>query len=318
MADPICPALSETTSEWLAVPKSMLSRLLYTNPVCLLSTFCEAEQLDCEMVQDEQPHQRADEIAKTEQPGAEAQEIVQDTIVEASPHQVSTTTALCSRALMTITWLTATSNAGEFVCSLNRTRSSYALLKRVRKFVLNVPVKGMEELVRQIGSCHSAELDKYERFALDLCRPGGGPLSPTALPSADPSGLLQRDPSELSIAERKLVQHTRREVRRQAEAALLRREQDRNALALRCCVAHLVCEVTSLCEESVAGHGLFCCRITHAYVRSAYWDGKCFAPRDPTTPPYLTFFGSGRFGYVRAETETEQVKLALLLSVSGQ
>jgi hypothetical protein len=167
----------------------------------------------------------------------------------------------------------------------------------------------MEELIRQIGSCHSSDVDKYDRFALALCRPGGRALSAAAGPAcdvdADAANLLlrQRSMRELSVKERKERSRLERLARSEAEAASRQRALDRNAVALSACVAHLVCEVISLCEERVRGHGVYFCRVTHAFVRRRYWDGKCFAPRDAATPPYLTFFGSGRFGCVRVEPE---------------
>ena len=53
-------------------------------------------------------------------------------------------------------------------------------------------------------------------------------------------------------------------------------------------------------EES-AGHWLVRAEMSEAYVQRRYWNGKQLCPRDATVPPFLTFLGSQRFGFVVAE-----------------
>ena len=55
---------------------------------------------------------------------------------------------------MTLSWLTATNNHGRFLFSINRNRYSASVLKAPgnQQFVLCVPVKGMEALIRNVGS----------------------------------------------------------------------------------------------------------------------------------------------------------------------
>ena len=56
----------------------------------------------------------------------------------------------------------------------------------------------------------------------------------------------------------------------------------------------------------IPGHVLHMCVVDAAFVRPAYWqEGKLFSPPiseaaagDDSVPPYLTFFGSKRFGAV--------------------
>ena len=70
-------------------------------------------------------------------------------------------------------------------------------------------------------------------------------------------------------------------------------------VAAAAAVAHIVCTVRSM-EES-AGHWLVHAEMSEAYVQRRYWNGKQLCPRDATVPPFLTFLGSQRFGYVVAE-----------------
>ena len=60
-------------------------------------------------------------------------------------------------------------------------------------------------------------------------------------------------------------------------------------------VAHLTCRVLSGCLQH--GHHLLTCVIDAGFVRKQYWSGDVFAPRAPVHPPYLSFYGSGRFAY---------------------
>ncbi|KAL0480458.1 hypothetical protein AKO1_010997 [Acrasis kona] len=64
------------------------------------------------------------------------------------------------------------------------------------------------------------------------------------------------------------------------------------------CAAQLRCVVDKIDQESNSGHNLLHCTIKKAFVKEKYWNGKHFAPRDKTVMPYLTFLGSGKFGYV--------------------
>jgi hypothetical protein len=69
-----------------------------------------------------------------------------------------------------------------------------------------------------------------------------------------------------------------------------------NAVALKQCVAHLVCTVTS--TTLVDGHYLLQCVIDRAFVRPRYWDGRCFTAHTHTDPHILSFLGSKTFAYV--------------------
>lgn len=38
--------------------------------------------------------------------------------------------------------------------------------------MLNVPVKGQEDLVRSIGGSSGSQVDKFEKFGIKTCKPG--------------------------------------------------------------------------------------------------------------------------------------------------
>ena len=66
-------------------------------------------------------------------------------------------------------------------------------------------------------------------------------------------------------------------------------------VAISDCVAHLVCIVDRVLDDS-DGHLQLKCRVTSAHVRKGYWTGNTFKPTAADLPPYLTFFGGGEFG----------------------
>jgi flavin reductase (DIM6/NTAB) family NADH-FMN oxidoreductase RutF len=216
---------------------------------------------------------------------------------------------------MTISWLTATSNHGEFVCSMNAGRYSATMLNAQQRqqqpnqtgsvassspppppigsrFVLSVPVAGMEALVKAVGGCSGADADangadKFQRLGITPCRPGNKAIQVSASaeaphphgPKARPAAVVEEEAAD-------------------AEDAAL------DLLAVPGCAAHLVCEVRSTCmgneaEPRVQAHNVLFCRVTRAYVDRAYWlNGHNFIPVAAHTPPYLTFLGSGNFGHV--------------------
>lgn len=188
----------------VSVPKHLASRLLYSNPVCLLTT-------------------------KTKD----------------------------TANVMTITWLTCLNNQGKILCSIQNRRYTLTLLQKNPKFVLNIPVKGMEELILFIGSFHGTPQEPKIRKIVDkfpndfhLCEPGWKPM-----------------------------------------------QMKSNVLAIRQCVAHVVCQVEASVET--AGHRVLTCQIQEAWVQQEYWhDGKLFIG-SPSSPPLLTFLGSQQFAEMR-------------------
>lgn len=158
-------------------------------------------------------------------------------------------------------------------------------------FVLNVPVRGMEGLVLAIGGSTGADADKFDQFRVAVCAPGGGDLHELS---------NDKEEKEMQTKKQKL---SKKELARQeiANAA-------NQSIALRDCVAHLLCRVETVTEDD--GHLLLRCTQLAGWCRRAYWDGRNFIPQEGTNAePYLTFLGSKVFGYVVPAGDTNRIKL---------
>ena len=153
--------------------------------------------------------------------------------------------------------------------------------------VLNVPTAGMEELVLRIGGCSGASVDKVEAFAIDLCSPGdldddNNNIDNAATDASPPKAAKKQKLSRQEMA--------RQEIRR-AYA---------DSIAVRRCVAHVLCRVDAVNQDD--GHYLLRCTQLAAWVQRDYWNGRHFLPQAPQTKPYMTFLGTKTFGYVHASS----------------
>lgn len=163
--------------------------------------------------------------------------------------------------------------------------------------VLNVPVRGMEELVLAIGGCSGAKSDKFEALNIALCAPGGGPLSADKIAPASPidttddTSTAAASPSEPIANAAKKQKLSKQELARQAIA-----KAAEQAIAIQDCVAHVLCRIES--AETDNGHWTLRCSQLAVWCLEDYWDGKNFIPRSSDSEPYLTFLGSKVFGYV--------------------
>lgn len=193
-------------NDYIKLEKEQFSRLLYPNPVCLLTSY--SKELD-------------------------------------------------KHNIMTISWLTALDNDGRFLCSMNQKRSSAELVLKSKQFVLNVPIKGMENLLLRIGRSHGAKINKFEKYKTEIT------------------------PCDVGWTDVKLDKPWDRPI------------------AIKECVAHMDCVVDKV--EAYEGHFIMFCRIVNAFVKKEYWSGKVFCPQNDNIEPFLTFFGSQRFGYVRTK-----------------
>ncbi len=124
-----------------------------------------------------------------------------------------------------------------------------------------------------------SEQDKFERLGIPLCRPGWKPLIPA-------------DALEMPREEEKpgCTANSGGNTNHSNKA------NEDSGIAIASCVAHLRCKVHSL--EDKAGHLLCLCKIEEAWVQKDYWDGNHFIQMRDDVPPYLTFLGSQRLGYV--------------------
>ena len=225
MSAAAAPALPPSSTAVRLTDPALMSRLLYSNPVCLLTIGGG---------------------------GAGA--------TEAHPRNV-----------MVISWLTPVDNYGHIFLSMNAKRfTSHLLSHGVAEFVLNVPVAGMEELIKGIGKCSGRDTDKFVALGIKTCAPGW-------VPEVDGSSTTDTSAQLVALAD---------------------------------CVAHVVCTVNQMQrhEQSDGGcgkrkkmddHFFISATITTAYVQDRYWDGKCFAALSDADPATLTFLGSGSFGCTR-------------------
>jgi len=117
------------------VPKHLFSRILYTNPVCLLSTrhwVSKHTHGDCDEAEagsEETYHVPANASAETPTGSASAVGGPGNVVsTEAGPGLAPVTN------VMTITWLTAASNRGDFVMSLNARRHTVGMLRKNPSF----------------------------------------------------------------------------------------------------------------------------------------------------------------------------------------
>ncbi|KAI9101033.1 phosphatidylinositide phosphatase SAC1like protein putative [Phlyctochytrium arcticum] len=220
------------------IPTHLLSRLLYANPVCLLTT--------------------------TAPTGPAADQNESNANVTVKDAGSATPSDLCTRNVMTISWLTPLDNRGHFICSMKSTRFSSSLLRKNPFFVLNIPVQGMEQLVIDVGGRTGADgVDKLVALGIKTCPPGWEEFLEVA-----------------KVKRRKGKQFD---------------QIDTPLIALDQCVAHMVCQVDEAQERH--GHDILYCSTIRAFSQADYWDGRNFAPKLPETPPYLSFLGSRQFAY---------------------
>ncbi|KAJ3238712.1 hypothetical protein HDU81_007292 [Chytriomyces hyalinus] len=151
------------TATVVQVPKPMLSRMLYANPVCLLTT----------------------------------------TSAPATIPSPSSEPTLPETNVMTISWLTPIDNHGHFIASMNKGRySAELLLSRIHGadysnafFTLSVPVHGSEQLVVDVGSCSGRTTkDKLNTLGIQTCLPGWKSIEPPTTPTDTSSTTGDRFP----------------------------------------------------------------------------------------------------------------------------
>jgi len=190
-------------------------------------------------------------------------------------------------------------------------RHSIAELTRLTQIhasiVLSVPVHGMEELVKAIGGCHGSDTgpDKPEQLGVELCRPGWRSLSAASDDEDQPavgkkaSARKQRSLQKqarrgrTSVTEQQAHSHDIDADATTTTTTTTTTTKEPPAVASGC-VAHMVCSIQSRSE--IDGHQVMVCRITEAFVRESYWDGRNFVARG-SAPPYLAFLGSQVFAY---------------------
>ena len=117
-------AACEAYGPAVVVKATSLNRILYTNPVCLLTSVAR------------RPSSSSGAVVSEEFPPREN--------------------------VMTITWLTPTDTNGGLFLSMHADRHTVQNVLATRRFVLNIPVAGMEELAKAIGKCSGRDTSDAE------------------------------------------------------------------------------------------------------------------------------------------------------------
>ena len=311
----ILPKPSKT--EWIHLQSGKaFSRLLYTNPVCFLATSSS------------QPSQSADRDSDRKESAQNYDPKI--------PHND------IKRNVMVLSWLTASNNNGRFLFSIHKTRYSAQLLTRRRaldesdessgssngtyesgnEFSLSVPVKGMEEIVKDVGSISGRDCSKFQSDATTSLVKEGCAHQPQGM-SDNLSNRQRKKQKKDSIKRNGILGLVPVPLGSDDEASL----EESDLFAIKGTIAHLRCRVYALLgpqssdnhdainkNDSSANtsmqpavdedHLLIMAEVVDAYVHSSYWDSNklLFRPMpkagEQTVPPYLTFFGSQTFGYV--------------------
>jgi flavin reductase (DIM6/NTAB) family NADH-FMN oxidoreductase RutF len=256
-------AMSEgTETTWLTLSDGKsFSRLLYPNPVCFLGTLSHRNNNNDDVNNNAIEHRQP------------------------SP-------AVQKKNVMVLSWLTAVNNEGSFVFAINRRRYTARILNlHNRHFTLSVPVRGMEELVLNVGAVSGQVVNKFRQEEEESKQREPQLLDSTTVNNDDFSSSSRRK-------KRKLL----------AENGVpgLDSEPFDQSFAIRDTVAQMACEITSTLRTSDTDndddkeHVIYRARVVTARVDTNYWDAEklLFRPMTAVTPPYLTFFGSQTFGYV--------------------
>jgi hypothetical protein len=284
------------------VPPHLASRLLYANPVCFLAVpFPPSVRLEAE--------------------GA---------VGTAAGATKGPTCASCN--LMTISWLTATDNHGNFFMSMNHRRASSDFLRDLdpasRIFTLSVACGGCEDMLLAVGTASARRhtgasdddvtlatktaatsaggthmpqgealysLDKVLRAGVEVCPPGWG----GAVGSSNSHASSRQMPPPFQPRHRKLSRKAER--KEMIESAC-----NRGVVCVKRAAAHIVARVTSIQRSDDGSHNYVHAEILRSFVRPQYWrnsdadttEPAIFAPRGQR-PGLLKFLGSKTFGVIR-------------------
>jgi flavin reductase (DIM6/NTAB) family NADH-FMN oxidoreductase RutF len=326
--------MTETNdSDWIELTEGkQFSRLLYTNPVCFLCT--SSSSTECGSVDNGD--------ANDEQSPPTTTTTLPATTSNATQDPSKSNRSAASQNVMVLSWLTATNNNGRFIFSLNRRRHSSNLLKSSlssslsvsSQFTLSVPVQGMEELVRSVGSVSGrfgskfpADYDVGSASSPSTCAPGP-PMSKRQRKKAPrfPTGIPHLERVSMGDPDHHQTANSGMDSNNHGNDSSHANSHSHSCFAIQGTVAQLVCRVYRVMSSSPLSvsldptnealpstetdnsdtsiidddHDLFLAEVIRARVRPDYFDvtHNLFRPATADTLPYLTFFGSQTFGYV--------------------
>ena len=271
---------SSIENQWLHLEdRKCFSRLLYTNPVCLLCTTNTSEN--------------------STKPIRNVMVVSWLTATNNNGRFVMSVNKRRHTASILVPTSTSTSNTVE-------TETSTV------EFVLSVPVAGMEDLVKNIGKT-SGRWGTSKFFSNKLPSQKEGKLSPS--PSHDSDSKRSTSPKKKNKFELGIEGlHAVKIGESEEEPA-----SKNDLFGIRGTIAHLKCKINCIIDNNGGknecmdtgmvddDHYLISADVTDAYVKEDYWNEKkkVFQPcrregggHQHSPPPYLTFFGSQSFGYV--------------------
>eukprot|EP00039_Didymoeca_costata_P011293 m.157972 g.157972 ORF g.157972 m.157972 type:complete len:289 (+) comp15124_c0_seq19:382-1248(+) len=268
--------------------RQLLSRMLYTNPVCLLSI------------------------------GEDVTGYEEEEEAKSNVQTVSWLTPVDNNANFVMSL-----NQKRYTAKKLYNAYHHKGRKQPVTAVLSVPVKGMENVVLKIGSLSGNKVNKPALLEaetnLQFCTPGWRHKlhmkvdevivpSNSFNPTSDYAyAHQQKEIDDKSVESR--VNDLQDELRQVREAVMMSKRRIDNIhnrlsqwdtvkyigpVAIASCCAHVVFEVTQI--DVLSGHWLFHCTIKEGFVRNKYWNRKNF----DGFPPYLSFLGSQQFAHVES------------------
>lgn len=275
----------------------LLSRVLYTNPVCLLAV------------------------------GLDTGSVVEDTI---NIMTISWLTPINNEGGLILSMNQARDTARRLSCDFVRkggTLNHFGCRHNGPKtvFTLSVPTESIVDTVKQIGRCSGKRVNKPADLDLAMCRPGW-----TCEPPKPPCGVdddadvmmatpnapsevterLSRETHMLALIRsevesvRKHIANLRGRIRRVETGHSQQGEQTimdpverfpSGPVAIVECCAHLECEILSMTSDD--SHWIIRAQCRRGYIKQEYWSGKTFTnSKDDNYNGPLTFLGSQQFG----------------------
>mmetsp|Transcript_22405 Transcript_22405/g.34538 ORF Transcript_22405/g.34538 Transcript_22405/m.34538 type:complete len:299 (+) Transcript_22405:1357-2253(+) len=286
--------IASDSTPWIKLKgKIKFSRLLYTNPVCFLSTIGEIAPVTTS--------QTSAETRTVDGHAAKPMNTQNASDTETPPAKQY------QRNVMVLSWLTATNNSGRFMFSINRRRhtaSSFFAKHEAQQqsyFILSVPVKGMESLVKHVGQASGRWGSKFteDHIIKNNDKEEEKSTSTTEMSKWQKKKLkFEKGVPTLNAVPLFGTNHHSRKVNIDMCQDNCQEDQ---LFAIEGTVAHLKCKAYRIMEEGIDDdHYLVLAEVEEAAVHPSYWDKQqnLFRPASDSTPPYLSFFGSGTFGYV--------------------
>mmetsp|Transcript_16485 Transcript_16485/g.26446 ORF Transcript_16485/g.26446 Transcript_16485/m.26446 type:complete len:433 (+) Transcript_16485:3-1301(+) len=297
------------------------SRILYCNPVCLLTTVVprsvrekasavgkDKEVVDVSASMDgltEEVKQEEKEPLKGKKAspagkkgvspkGKKGEEVKEELATTGNDKGlIQLAEGGSSRNVMVLSWLTPTNNEGAFICALHKRRFSADCLAARGHFALNIPVQGMEALVLKVGDVTGKISDKFKLIDglkfVEL-----GTFTEKTDKKRRQSGEANAKKAKSSAAANSFAA-----LEEESAGALQERALAGDEAGISGCVAQLECRVVKMTDADDGKHHLVSAQIMRAWVHPNYWNEKHFIPNNAKLPALMSFIGASRFAYIK-------------------